>query len=101
MSPEHRSLLHVSYLFVACVSVWSWLALQFMLQDLRTALIAMLQVYTHCLYSAVWYTSNVCVCVCVCPIIGGDAILKRKTCMGLRAACIEKGEEHLHMSPRT
>ena len=23
---------------------------------------------------------------------GGDAILKRKTCMGLRAACMEKGE---------
>ena len=36
--------------------------------------------------------ADVCVCVCVCvmPKGGGDAILKRKTCMGLRAACFEK-----------
>ena len=32
----------------------------------------------------------VCVCVCVCTGGGGDAILERKTCMGLRAACFEK-----------
>ena len=32
-----------------------------------------------------------CLCVCVCGFTG-DAVLKRKTCMGLRAACIEKGE---------
>ena len=36
------------------------------LQDVKRALIAMLQVYTHCLYSTVWYTISVCVCVCVC-----------------------------------
>ena len=65
MSPEHPSLLHVSCLCVACVSVWSWLALQFALQDLKTALIAMHQVYTYRLYGAVWYTASVCVCVCV------------------------------------
>ena len=64
MSPEHPSLLHVSCLCVACVSVWSWLALQFALQDLKTALIAMHQVYTCRLYGAVWYTASVCVCVC-------------------------------------
>ena len=45
-----------------CACVWSWLALQFALQDLKTALIAMLQVYTQCLYGTVWYTANVCVC---------------------------------------
>ena len=54
---------------VACVSVWSWLALQFALQDLKTALIAMLQVYTHWLYGTVWYTTSVCVCVCVCVCV--------------------------------
>ena len=34
----------------------------------------------------------VCVCVCVCVYVyaGGDAVLKRKTCMGLQAACSEK-----------
>ena len=58
--------LHVSYLCVVCVSFWSWLALQFALQDLKTALIAMLQVCTHCLYGTVWYTTTVCICVCVC-----------------------------------
>ena len=29
------------------------------------ALIAMLQVYTHCLCGTVWYTTSVCVCVCI------------------------------------
>ena len=53
MSPEHQSLLHLSCLCVACVGVWSWPALQFALQDLKTALIAMPQVYTHCLYGTV------------------------------------------------
>ena len=38
--------------------------LQFALQDLKTALIAMLQVYTHWLYGTVWYTTSVCVCLC-------------------------------------
>ena len=32
----------------------------------------------------------VCLCVCVCDVQGGNAILKRKTGMGLRAACYEK-----------
>ena len=52
MSPEHRSL-NAScrcVACVACVGVWSWSALQFALQDLKIALIAMLQVCTHCLY---------------------------------------------------
>ena len=54
---------------VACVSVWSWLALQFALQDLKTALIAMLQVHTHCLYGTAWYTTTLCMCayVATCP----------------------------------
>ena len=59
-------LLHVSCLCVACVAVWSRVALQFALQDLKTALIAMLQVYTHCLYGTVCLCVSVCVCVCVC-----------------------------------
>ena len=50
MSPEHQSLLHVSCLCVAYVSVGSWLALQFGLQDLKTGLIAMLQVYNCMVY---------------------------------------------------
>ena len=66
MSPEHQLLLHVSRLCVVCVIVWSWLALQFALQDLKTALVAMLQVYTHCLYGTVGILqASVCVCVCV------------------------------------
>ena len=71
MSPEHYSLLHVSCLCVACISVWSWLALQFVLQDLKIALIAMLQVYTHCLYrmyGMVCY-KRMCMCVCVCVCV--------------------------------
>ena len=64
MSPEHQLLLHVSCLCVAYVSVWSWLAMQ--LHDLKAALIALLQVYTHCLYSTVWYTTSVCLFVRVC-----------------------------------
>ena len=49
------------------VSVWSWFALQFALQDLETALIAtLLRVYTHRLYGTVWYTVlQACVCRCV------------------------------------
>ena len=58
-----RARLHVPCLCVACVGVWSWLALQFALQDLKTALIAMPQVYTHCLYGAVWCTTSACVAV--------------------------------------
>ena len=37
MRPEHQSL-KVSCLCVACVSVWSRVALQFALQDLKIAL---------------------------------------------------------------
>ena len=64
-----RACVCVSCLCAVCVSVWSWLvlqfALQFALQDLKIALIAMLQVYTHCLYGTVWYTTSASVCVCV------------------------------------
>ena len=62
-------MLHVSCLSVACVSVWSWIALKFALQDLKTALIAMLQVYTHCLYGTVWYTISVCVLLLAHPCV--------------------------------
>ena len=65
MCPEHQSLLHVPCLCVACVSVWSWIALQFALQDLKTALIPVLTVYSHCLYGTVWYTTIARLCVCV------------------------------------
>ena len=62
----------MSCLCVVCVSTWSWLALQFALQDLKIALIAMLQVYSHCLYGTVWYTTSMCLCVCVwvCRCVG-------------------------------
>ena len=56
----------MSCLCVECVGDWSWLALQFALQDLK---IAMLQVYAHGLYSTVWYTTSACVCLCVCVFV--------------------------------
>ena len=58
----------VSCLCVACVSVWSWLTLQFALQAPKTALIAMLQVYTHCLCGTVWCTTIARAHVCVAVI---------------------------------
>ena len=58
----------MSWLCVVYVTVWSWLALHFVLQDLKTALIAMPQVYTHCLYGTVWYTT--CARACVCRTVG-------------------------------
>ena len=51
-----------------CVGVWSWSALQFALEDPKTALIAMPQVYTHRLYGHVQYTTSVCVSLCHMPI---------------------------------
>ena len=44
---------------------------------------------------------SVPVCVCVHVSVWGNAILKRKTCMGLWAACIEKGGGCPQMSPCT
>ena len=67
VSPEHQSL-NVSCLGMACVSVWSWSALQFALQDLKIALANTPSVHPlFALYCIVSYKS-VCarVCVCVC-----------------------------------
>ena len=66
MSPEYQSL-NVSCLCVAFVSVWSWFALQFMLQDLKIALAHAPSVHQQfVLYRMVNYKS-VCAClVCVC-----------------------------------
>ena len=94
MSPEHQSLLHVSCLCVASFSVGSWLALQFALQDLKTALIALLQVYTHCLYGASYGIPQACVCVCVC----GFLVTSRRVCVGCcpfvtYIVCLVKGVE--------
>ena len=65
VSPEHQSL-HVSYLWVACVSVWSWFVLQFALQDPKNALANTPSVHPlFVLYCMVYYKSVCCVCVCV------------------------------------
>ena len=48
-------------------------------------------VFKPTIYGVVVKCVSVCVCVCVCVFARrGNAILKRKTCMGLRAACFEK-----------
>ena len=54
-------------LCVACVSVWSWSALQFVLQDLKIALANTPSVHPlFVLYCIVYYKrERVCVCVCV------------------------------------
>ena len=77
----------MSCLCVTCVSVWSWVALRFALQDLKIALIAMLQVCTHCLYGTVWYTTSVCVrvrvSVCLCARVRvHDVCLSYCMCQG-------------------
>ena len=79
MSPEHQSL-NVSRLCVACVSVWSWSALQFALQDLKIFTICQI-LHVHplfvlccivCYKRACEYVSvYVCVCVCVCVHVCG------------------------------
>ena len=91
VSPEHQSL-NVSCLCVACISVWSWSALQFALQDLNIVTIWPNATCTHFLYCTVLYATRerererererkrvcvcvfvcVCVCVCVCVPDGGD-----------------------------
>ena len=75
MSPEHQSL-NVSCLCVAvcwvCVSVWSWSALQFALQDLKIALANTPRVHPlFVLYCIVYYKrERECVCVTVGGICG-------------------------------
>ena len=46
-------------------------------------------------------TSILRVCPCVCLCVWGAAILERKACRGLRAACFEKGEGCPHMDLRS
>ena len=65
MSPKHQSL-NVSCLCVACVSVWSWSALQFALQDLKIALTNTPSVQPLFVLYCIVYYKSMCVCVCVC-----------------------------------
>ena len=79
MSPKHRSL-HVSRRCVACVSVWSWSALQFALQDLKIALANTPSVHPlFVLYCIVYYKS---VCVCVCHAVCVPDQLTRRLTFG-------------------
>ena len=60
-----------------CVSVWSWSALQFALQDLKIALVNTPSVHPlFVLYCIVYYErererESVCVCVCACVCMSG------------------------------
>ena len=70
MSPEHQSL-NVSCLCVACVSVWSWSARQFALQDLKIALANTPSVHPLFVLYCIVHYKRVCVrawvrgCVCL------------------------------------
>ena len=62
MSPKHQSL-NVSCLCVECVIVWSWVVLQFVLQDLKVALANTPSVHPlFVLYYTVYY-KRVCAAV--------------------------------------
>ena len=64
MSPEHQSL-NVSCLCVACVSVWSWAALQFALPDLKIAVHLLFALYCMVYYKSV-FVCGPCVVVHFC-----------------------------------
>ena len=53
-------------LCVVCVSVWSWFALQFALQDLKITLANTPSVHPLFVLHCIVYYKCVCVCVCVC-----------------------------------
>ena len=67
MCPVCCCVLHV----LVCVSVWSWSALQFALQDLKIAMANTPSVHPpFVLYCIVYYKSvSVCKCVCVCKCV--------------------------------
>ena len=57
-------------LCVACVSVWSWSALQFaLLRDLKIALANPPSVHPLFVLYCIVYYKSVCVCVCVCVCV--------------------------------